>query len=152
AEHVAGLTRKALIDPDPSENPYLHWILRGSHGERLPRAWEAERYQKIRSKLDRLGVRLGTGGSVAQGGARGDAFNLSDIFEYMSPEAHEQAYGTILAASNPGARIAYWNMMVQRRAPKAHAEKVRTNSELEAKLKPLDKAFFYSDFVIEEVK
>src|SRR5262245_33413112 len=152
AEHVAGLTRKALIDQDPSVNPYLHWILRGSHGEALPRAWEAKRYNTIRSRLDRLEVRLGTVESVAEDGTKADAFNLSDIFEYMSPEAHEKAYGTILAASNPGARIAYWNMMVQRRSPKAHAEKVNTNSELEAKLKPLDKAFFYSDFVIEEVK
>ena len=58
---------------------------------------------------------------------------------------------TILAASKPGARIAYWNMMAPRRAPGPHAEKVKANAELEAKLKPLDKAFFYSDFVIEEV-
>jgi S-adenosylmethionine-diacylglycerol 3-amino-3-carboxypropyl transferase len=152
SDHVAGLTRKALIDQDPSENPYLHWILRGSHGEALPRAWEEERYQKIRGRLDRLEVRLGTVESVAEAGIKADAFNLSDIFEYMSPEAHAKAYETILAASKPGTRIAYWNMMAPRRAPAPLADKVTTNGELEAKLKPLDKAFFYSDFVIEEVK
>ncbi|HEV7693091.1 MAG TPA: DUF3419 family protein [Hyphomonadaceae bacterium] len=152
SDHVAGLTRKALIDQDPSANPYLHWILRGSHGDALPRAWQEERYETIRGRLDRLEVRLGTVESVAEDGTKADAFNLSDIFEYMSPEAHSKAYETILAASNPGARIAYWNMMAPRRAPKEHAEKVATNSELESKLKPQDKAFFYSDFVIEEVK
>jgi S-adenosylmethionine-diacylglycerol 3-amino-3-carboxypropyl transferase len=152
SDHVAALTRKALVEQDPSSNPYLHWILRGSHGEALPRAWTEERYETIRDRLDRLEVRLGTVESLAEEGIKADAFNLSDIFEYMSPEAHEKAYGTILAAARPGARIAYWNMMVQRRVPKVHADKVTTNAELEAKLKPLDKAFFYSDFVIEEVK
>jgi S-adenosylmethionine-diacylglycerol 3-amino-3-carboxypropyl transferase len=33
---VARLTRKALVDQDPAVNPYLHWILRGTHGDALP--------------------------------------------------------------------------------------------------------------------
>jgi S-adenosylmethionine-diacylglycerol 3-amino-3-carboxypropyl transferase len=152
SDHVAGLTRKALVDQDPSANSYLHWILRGSHGEALPRAWTEECYERIRDRLDRLELRLCTVETLADEGIKADAFNLSDIFEYMSPEAHEKAYGTILAASRPGARIAYWNMMAPRRAPKAHADRVTTNAELEGKLRPIDKAFFYSDFVIEEVK
>ena len=151
AAQVARLTRKALVDQDPSVNPYLHWILKGTHGEALPRALEAERFEIIRDRLDRLEVRLCTVETLASEGVKADAFNLSDIFEYMSPEAHEAAYGTILAASNPGARIAYWNMMAPRRVPASLAARVKTNSELESKLKPLDKAFFYSDFVIEEV-
>jgi S-adenosylmethionine-diacylglycerol 3-amino-3-carboxypropyl transferase len=151
AEQVGRLTRKALVDQDPSVNPYLHWILKGNHGEALPRALELERFETIRERLDRLEIRLCTVETLAEEGVKADAFNLSDIFEYMSPEAHEKAYGTILAASKPGARIAYWNMMAPRRAPMSMASRVKTNVELEAKLKPLDKAFFYSDFVIEEV-
>ncbi len=151
AAQVARLTRKALVDQDPSANPYLHWILKGTHGEVLPRALELERHEIIRQRLDRMDVRLCTVETLADEGVKADAFNLSDIFEYMSPDAHEKAYGTILAASRPGARIAYWNMMAPRRVPAALAERITPNAELEAKLKPLDKAFFYSDFVIEEV-
>ncbi len=151
SDHVAELTRKALVDQDPSANPYLHWILRGRHGSALPRALREETYEIIRDRLDRMEVRLCTVETLAEEGVKADAFNLSDIFEYMSPDAHEKAYGTILAASKPGARIAYWNMMAARRVPAAHATRVRAARELEAKLKPLDKAFFYSDFVIEEV-
>jgi S-adenosylmethionine-diacylglycerol 3-amino-3-carboxypropyl transferase len=151
AEQVARLTRKALVDQDPSDNPYLHWILRGSHGGALPRAMREEHYETIRDRLDHLEVRLCTVETLAEEGVKADAFNLSDIFEYMSPEAHERAYGAILAAAKPGARLAYWNMMAPRRAPASMASRVTTNAELEAKLKPLDKAFFYSDFVIEEV-
>jgi S-adenosylmethionine-diacylglycerol 3-amino-3-carboxypropyl transferase len=117
----------------------------------LPRALEPERHEIIRDRLDRLEIRLCTVETLAEEGVKADAFNLSDIFEYMSPEAHEAAYGTILAASRPGARIAYWNMMAPRRVPASLASRVTTNTALEAKLKPLDKAFFYSDFVIEEV-
>ena len=151
SSQVARLTRKALVDQDPAVNPYLHWILRGTHGDALPRALAEERFETIRDRLDRLEIRLCTVETLADEGVKADAFNLSDIFEYMSPEAHEKAYGTILAASRPGARIAYWNMMAPRRVPASLASKVTTNAELEAKLKPLDKAFFYSDFVIEEV-
>jgi S-adenosylmethionine-diacylglycerol 3-amino-3-carboxypropyl transferase len=151
SDHVAGLTRKALVEQDPADNPYLYWILRGSHGQALPRALREETYETIRDRLDRLEVRLCTVETLAEEGIKADAFNLSDIFEYMSPDAHAKAYGAILAASRPGARIAYWNMMAARRAPGAHAERVKANGDLEKKLKPLDKAFFYSDFVIEEV-
>jgi S-adenosylmethionine-diacylglycerol 3-amino-3-carboxypropyl transferase len=152
ASQVARLTRKALVEQDPSVNPYLHWILLGRHGEALPRALELERYEVIRERLDRFEVRLCTVETLAEEGVKADAFNLSDIFEYMGAEAHAAAYASILAASRPGARLAYWNMMAPRRAPAGLADKVTTNAELEAKLRPLDKAFFYSDFVIEEVR
>ncbi len=151
ADQVARLTRKALVEQDPSQNPYLHWILKGHHGKTLPRAFRAEHYDTIRSRLDRLEVRLCTVETLASEGVKADCFNLSDIFEYMSPAAHQAAYGAILAASKPGARIAYWNMMAPRRAPGAHVSRVTANTALEQELKPADKAFFYNDFVIEEV-
>jgi len=152
SSQVARLTRKALVDQDPSVNPYLHWILKGCHGQALPRALEVERFEIIRERLDRLEVRLCTVETLGEEGVKADAFNLSDIFEYMSPEAHEKAYASILATSRPGARIAYWNMMAPRRVPASLADHVTTESALEARLKPLDKAFFYSDFVIETVR
>jgi S-adenosylmethionine-diacylglycerol 3-amino-3-carboxypropyl transferase len=152
AEQVARLTRKALVEQDPSANPYLHWILKGTHGEALPRALQAERFETIKSRLDHLDVRLCTVETLAEEGVRANGFNLSDIFEYMSPEAHATAYGAILSASKPGARIAYWNMMAPRRAPGGHASRVEADAAKETRLKPLDKAFFYSDFVVEVVK
>jgi S-adenosylmethionine-diacylglycerol 3-amino-3-carboxypropyl transferase len=151
AEHVGRRTRHAFVDLDPSVNPYLTWILTGTHGAALPRALRPEMFDPIRQRLDRLEIRLATVESLAAEGVKADAFNLSDIFEYMSPPAHEAAYKTVLEAAKPGARVAYWNMMASRRAPPAFADKVRTRSDLEATLGPADKAFFYRDFVIEEV-
>lgn len=151
AEQVGRLTRKALVEQDPTQNPYLSWILTGAHAEALPRALRPEHYDAIRDRLDHLEVRLCTVETLAEEGVKADGFNLSDIFEYMSPEAHEKAYGAILAASRPGARIAYWNMMAPRRAPTSLKAKVKDNTDLAMKLKPQDKAFFYSDFIVEEV-
>lgn len=152
ARQVARLTRAALVEQDPSVNPYLHWILTGRHGESLPRALRREAFEVIRRRLDRLDVRLATVEALAEQGVQADAFNLSDIFEYMSPAAHEAAYRSVLAASRPGARIAYWNMMAPRRAPAALGDRITPCPEVEARLKPRDKAFFYRDFVVEEVR
>ena len=152
SDQVARLTRKALVDQDPAANPYLHWILKGCHGSALPRALREEHFDAIRTRLDRLDLRLEPLETLVSQGVQADAFNLSDIFEYMSPEAHEGAYAAILSAARPGARLVYWNMMAPRRAPKSLSGRVRTDTELEARLRPLDKAFFYSDFIVEEVR
>lgn len=80
------------------------------------------------------------------------AFNLSDIFEYMSPAVHETAYRSVLDCARPSARIAYWNMMVPRGATASLADRITADRALGAKLRPIDKAFFYSDFVLEMVR
>lgn len=151
ADHVERRIVHAAVDCDPSANPYLHWIIRGHHGLHLPLPWRAEHYDTIRKRLGRIEIVHGPLETVVGSGERFDGFNLSDIFEYMSPEGFEAAYGAILAAANPGARLVYWNMMVPRRVPKAHASRVTRREDLEAAGKANDKAFFYADFVVEEV-
>lgn len=152
AEQVARNTRQALVEQDPSRNPYLHWILTGTHGEALPMALREENFELIRKRLDRLEIRLSTIEALADQGVKADAFNLSDIFEYMSPDAHAAAYASVLACANPGARIAYWNMMAPRRVPGPLRHRVITDTDLEGALRPVDKAFFYRAFVIETVR
>lgn len=151
AQHVARRIEHAAIDLDPVDNPYLHWILTGRHGRALPLAWRPEHYDTIRSRLDRLDVRHSPLEDVIAGGQRFDGFNLSDIFEYMSPVVFENVYGSILSAAEPEARLVYWNMMAPRRVPIGFRDRVRTLSDIEASGKAQDKAFFYSDFVVEEV-
>ncbi len=151
SDHVARRIRHAAIDLDPVDNPYLHWILKGGHSDALPMPWREEHYQTIQDRLDRLDIRLGALEAFVESGEKADGYNLSDIFEYMSPEIASQVYESLLKASNPGARLVYWNMMAPRRVPETLSNKVKTLSSLENELKAQDKAFFYSDFVIEEV-
>ena len=152
AAHVMRRLRHAGVETDPAQNPYLHWIMTGTHGAALPMAWRAEHYATIRDRLDRLDIRPGALEAFVATGERAQGFNLSDIFEYMPPAVFEQVYATILNASAPGARLVYWNMMAPRRVPAAHAERVTTLTALEDQLKARDMAFFYSDLVVEEVR
>ena len=55
----------------------------------------------------------------------------------------------IIAGANPGARLAYWNMLAPRSRPESLADRLKScdSDSLFAK----DRAFFYSRFVVEEV-
>jgi len=147
--HVRAKVRQAAVDQDPSRNPYMSYVLTGRQGDALPLAWRADAYPLIRERLDRVRVFHGPIDRVAAG--KFDGFNLSDIFEYMSVAEAEAVYGRLLALSRPGARLVYWNMMAPRRAPERFANEIRRLGDLEANLAARDKAFFYSDLVIEEV-
>jgi S-adenosylmethionine-diacylglycerol 3-amino-3-carboxypropyl transferase len=151
ADHVARRMVHACVDLDPADNPYLHWVLRGCHGAALPLAWRAENFETIRGRLDRLDIRAGSLERFMSTGEKADGFNLSDIFEYMTPEAFHDVYSGVVAASNAGARLVYWNMMVPRRRPASFETRVKRLAEVEQRGKAIDKAFFYSDFVVEEV-
>lgn len=152
SDHVARRIEHAAVRCDPASNPYLHWILKGHHGAALPLAWRPETYEVIRTRLERIEIRQEPIESFIGTSSRMDGFNLSDIFEYMSPEAFGTLYGALLDAANPGARLVYWNMMAPRRVPPAHRARVTTCRDEEDHLKSIDKAFFYSDFVIEKVQ
>lgn len=150
--HVARRIEHAFVANDPVDNPYLRWILTGSHGPTLPLAFRPENHRAIRDRLDRLEVVHGTIEDWAAAGHRADGWNLSDIFEYMSPAAFEASYRTILDASNPGARLVYWNMMAPRSVPAALAGRVTARPDVAEPLAARDQAFFYSRFLVEEVR
>ena len=149
AAHVQARCRHAGVALDPSQNPYLHWLFTGRHGAALPRPLTQACFEGARDHIDRLELRLGGVETLAEESMQADAFNLSDIFEYMSPAAHAEAYAQILRMARPGARLAYWNMMAPRRAPASAP--VHSLTDLAATLKARDKAFFYRDFIVEEV-
>jgi S-adenosylmethionine-diacylglycerol 3-amino-3-carboxypropyl transferase len=153
ADHLLGRVRHALAELDPSANPYVTWILTGGHRDALPHALRAEHFDTIRANLDRLEWHRASVESLFDEGilASYDRANLSDIFEYMSPENATALFGRLADAARPGARLAYWNMMVPRRASELLPDRFRYLDDLSRRLFLADKAFFYRDFVVEEV-
>lgn len=153
ADRILERTRHAFAVLDPSANPYLHWILTGTHGAVLPEALEEKNFGLIREAL--LDNRLQIVESPLETWLarhperRYDAFNLSDIFEYMSAENTRDLLERIIAASNPGARLAYWNMLAPRSRPAKLANRL-VSCDVDS-LFAQDRAFFYSRFVVEEV-
>lgn len=153
ADRILDRTRHALTELDPTANPYLHWVLRGTHGDALPTALREENFCRIRDNLHRFEWHQCTVEEwlARPESPRADAFNLSDIFEYMSVENTGAILRRVLECANPGARLAYWNMLVPRARPDSLADRLRPLPELAAALHAKDKAWFYSRFVVEEV-
>ncbi len=155
ADRILARTQHALVSLDPSINPYLHWILTGTHGLALPEALQAENFILIRKALleDRLRIESKPLEELVSldPDEKFDAFNLSDIFEYMSEANTAKLLEAIVAAARPGARLAYWNMLAPRSRPAEMAGVLKSCDEEAAMLFQTDRAFFYSRFVVEEV-
>jgi S-adenosylmethionine-diacylglycerol 3-amino-3-carboxypropyl transferase len=155
AERILGRTRHALAVLDPAENPYLQWILTGTHGDALPEALEERNFNAIRAALEEGRLKIVEGPLEelldAHPERRYGAWNLSDIFEYMSEENTADLLRKIADASAPGARVAYWNMLAPRSRPESLAHRLQPLEEEAARLFAGDRAFFYSRFVLEEV-
>lgn len=150
ADRILERTRYALVDLDPSQNPYLHYILKGHYGSQLPLALREKSYQSIRKALaeNRFNIIQAPIESVL-GEGKHDAYNLSDIFEYMSPEVTHYLLKSIAVDATCGARLAYWNMLAPRFSN--HPE-IKLLRDISQQLFEKDKAFFYSRFIVEEVQ
>jgi S-adenosylmethionine-diacylglycerol 3-amino-3-carboxypropyl transferase len=143
----------ALTELDPSQNPYLRWILTGQHGVALPYALRPENFDAIRANLDRLEWRHESLEAYLDGAeARSiDRFNLSDVFEYVSQDTCSHLLSQIASIGRPGARLAYWNLLVPRSRPEHLKGRVEPLEHLALRLHARDKAFFYRSFIVEEV-
>jgi S-adenosylmethionine-diacylglycerol 3-amino-3-carboxypropyl transferase len=153
AGSILARTTHALRQLDPSQNPYVHWILTGTHGDALPLALRPEHFDTIRDGLDRLEWHcVSVEEFLARTpGATLDRFNLSDLFEYVSVDHYHRMLEVIIRSSRQGGRLAYWNMLAPRRRPEALAGRLRSLDDTASVLHLQDKAFFYSAFRLEEV-
>jgi S-adenosylmethionine-diacylglycerol 3-amino-3-carboxypropyl transferase len=153
ADHLMKRVRHALTVLDPAENPYLHWIVTGTHGDALPHALRPEHFDTIRDRLGRLEWHCRPMEDVLDSAQvdRVDRINFSNIFEYMSSDAHRALIGSLLPRLARGARMAYWNMIVPRSGAALIPDRLARRCESDA-LFTRDKAFFYSAFHVDEVR
>jgi len=154
AHRLLARTRHALTALDPTDNPYVQWILLGRHTTALPCALRPDCFTAIRANLDRLEWHCGTleDWLASHEGLAIDRYNLSDIFEYMSAEAYRQLLQRLVGVGRPGGRLAYWNLLAQRRRPAELADRLNPLVALAKRLHAKDRAFFYGDFVLEEIQ
>lgn len=146
-------TERLITDQDPAQNPYLHWMLTGIHGDVLPFALRPENVPTIRANLDRLDWRLCALEDVlGELGDRSiDRFNLSDTFEYLAEPAYQTVLYRLARCGRRGGRLAYWNTTIRRRRPPIMADMLLPLTDLADSLKRRDRVFLYDDFVIEEI-
>jgi S-adenosylmethionine-diacylglycerol 3-amino-3-carboxypropyl transferase len=153
AERILSRTEYALTALPTHANPYVEYILTGNFKRALPLYLRPEVYPDLRRNLDRLTLFEGPVQEAAEAhrGEGFDGYNLSDIFEYLDAETSASVYGRLLETARPGARFAYWNMLVPRRLAMSFPGRVRSLESEAGKLFDRDLAFFYSAFILEEV-
>jgi len=154
SENILKRAMYALTELETHNNPYLDYILTGNYTNCLPYYLMPENFKKIKNNIERLILYHGNVQDAAEqfGKKHFDGFNLSDIFEYLDKETCAAIYKDLLEKSNKGARFVYWNMLVPRRCPPELSKRIIYKDELSASLFARDKAFFYSNFIIEETK
>jgi len=153
AENLLKRTKYAFTKLDTSENSYLYYIFNNRYDKALPYAYRKENFEAIKNNIGRLEILKE---SVETFIDRDDVeyiskYNLSDIFEYMSDEQMQMIVKKMFEKSHEGTRIAYWNMLADKRASK-YFDNLDYKEELSNELLAKDKAFFYSKFILEEIK
>ncbi len=153
AAELARRFERVARSQESRANPYLHWMVRGFHGDALPFALRAENFEVIRDNLDRLELYQTSLGDFLDQQESGsvDGFNLSDVFEYMSPDQYNETLAAVARVGRKGALLAYWNLFAKRRRSSELVDLLRSHDDLSRALHERDKVFFYSDFVVEEV-
>jgi S-adenosylmethionine-diacylglycerol 3-amino-3-carboxypropyl transferase len=147
---ILARTRHALTALPVHSNPYVAYIMTGNYPpEALPRYLRPEWFETIRSRIGR--VRLVQAPIQEADEGRFDGFNLSDIFEYMSPAEHDRCYAALVARANPGARLVYWNLLAPRARPDALADRVQPLRETAEALHARDLAWFYGALHVDRV-
>lgn len=146
---------RALCDLPVRDNFFVEWILTGRYSGRhgLPTWLEPANVEVLRRRLDRLVLVADTlDGALARSDApRFSAYNLSDVFEWMSDRQTLQTQRAIVATAAPGARLVYWNLLVPRRRAAELADVIIPDEDGSRALHAIDRAFFYRDVVLERV-
>lgn len=145
-------TEYALTTLPTNDNPYLKYILTGDYGEILPYYIREGNYDIVKENIDKLKLnKTDINNFLTHNDILFDAYNLSDIFEYMDERTFYNISEKIILHSKKSTRIAYWNMLVHRKISDIKSDKIQYLKELSERLFKKDRAFFYKSFYVEEV-
>ena len=96
------------------KNHFLDFIMRGKFNIQLPHYAREQNFQIIKSRVDRLSTYHGKVEDVKGLGLKFDAFNLSNIFEYLPKAYCLNISKDLEQLANENAIVLYWNLMVDR--------------------------------------
>jgi S-adenosylmethionine-diacylglycerol 3-amino-3-carboxypropyl transferase len=131
------------------QNLYLHKILTGKFAPQLPHYARLENFDTIRNHLNQIEFIQGYVEDACEKYGLFDVFNLSNIFEYLPVAACQSVSEKLCKHARPGARFAYWNLMVPRNLSSYHPEHLQHNQFLSEQLTAIDNGFFYHRFQLD---
>ena len=157
-EHFWTRFRATCIGLHLQDNFYMQAFLAGRYRslQAGPLWLRPENQLRLRERLHRVRWRCSTLEQELDPDQRSGDFSkavLSDVFEYMSPDATAAFFARLAHAMQPGARVAYWNLLVPREAPREPIgqRRFRRLDALSDELHAADRAWFYRAFHVEEV-
>ncbi len=149
ASSILCRTEYAFTMLSTNRNPYLMYIMTGNFSDAaLPHYLREKHFGIIKKNIGKLITIQGDLSDCRDAFPRKkfSCFNLSDIFEYMNMNEFRFCLSEIAAMSANGARLAFWNMMVDRIIPADMPFDM--DKEISAKLHAQDNAFFYKRFIV----
>jgi S-adenosylmethionine-diacylglycerol 3-amino-3-carboxypropyl transferase len=151
-----GRAARVLCDLPAAPNFFLQWYLAGRYPdlERGPPYLTTAGHAALKARGDRLRFVAGDVLEVLRGCASDSlsAFNLSNIFEYMDEAQLEAVLHEVSRVGRPGARICYWNLLVDRHRPASLADRIERDEPLGRTLTAGDRAFVYGAVRVERVR
>lgn len=144
SEFIFNKTAQHLKSVHAQNNHILDFALEGKFSENLPHYVREENYEKIRKNIDRLACHHGLLQTAFEKHGKFDYFNLSNIFEYLDNEEFTSLKNDIVAGANKNAKIAYWNLMVDRKL--SSIDNTLKELFIPSEMKMADKGFFYKNF------
>lgn len=144
--------RHALVELPVHENYFVEYILFGTYCHLFPPYLKRDSFAKLRKLVDRVEVVTDEVGHFLASLPDNtlDRIDFSNIFEWIDLADCEQLLRATARACRPGARITYRNLLVHRERPASLATVIRPDP-LAKELLPRDRAFVYSNFVVEEI-
>jgi S-adenosylmethionine-diacylglycerol 3-amino-3-carboxypropyl transferase len=129
-----------------AKNFYLEFFLSGQYRdlESSPCFLRPSNFTRLRRLLSRLRIVTGELEQLPAGSY--SKANLSDIFEYMTPELNHAVFELLSQRLRPGGRIAWWNLLVPRSVPEDLQGTLHPLNELSNRLWREDRSWFYRAF------
>jgi len=150
-DFIFGEAEKHLKSVECQQNYYLEFILTGKFQTHLPHYARQENYEKIKSNVNRLTVFKGLAEDTFEAYSGFNKFNLSNIFEYMTPELFQSVAENLVENGKSGSRYVYWNLMVPRRMGDIISQ-LENDKALTQQLTEKDKCFFYANVNVDVKK
>jgi S-adenosylmethionine:diacylglycerol 3-amino-3-carboxypropyl transferase len=145
-------TRHVLAELPVHENYFVEYILFGTYRRAFPPYLERKNFERLRGLLGRVEIVSDEAGRYLASLPDNtlDRIDFSNVFEWIDPAGYECLLHEIARVSRPGARITYRNLLVRRERPESLAALIRPDPRAR-ELLPRDRAFVYSNFVLEEI-
>jgi S-adenosylmethionine-diacylglycerol 3-amino-3-carboxypropyl transferase len=154
--HFLERARHALVELPPAENYFLAQICLGRYRDEqsMPPYLLAENYPALRRAVERIEVvtqELGAFLACLPDNAV-DAFNYSNVFEWVPTPVFEKMLRETHRVGRPGARLCYRNLLVRRTTPPALRDRFLSEEELGGRLLLKDRSFVYSHLEVARVR